>query len=80
MLPAIHEGFGIVGLFLARKSRLSAAALRRELDGSAGPVTEEELQTRDINFLHADLTTGWALVRFVAGFLSPRARPEDNRP
>jgi hypothetical protein len=78
MLPALHEGFGVVGLFLAKKSRLSAAALRRELAGSAGPVTEEELQARDINFLHADPTTGWALVRFVGRFLSPRPRPGDN--
>jgi hypothetical protein len=78
MLPALQEGFGIIGLFLAKKSRLSAAALRRELDGSAGPVSEEELQARDINFLHADPTTAWALVRFVAGFLYPPVRPEDN--
>jgi len=78
VLPALPEGFGFDGLFLAKKVRMPADRLQREIADRVGPITEEELRTRDVLFPHPDLKTAQALAEFLADFLKRRPRPEDN--
>jgi hypothetical protein len=79
MLPALQEGFGMVGIFLARKARLPAERLQRELARHVGgEIGVEELRERDVLFPHPDTHVAAALADFMAGFLSPPVRPEAN--
>jgi len=78
LLPALHEGFGLVGLWLAKKSRMPADRLGRELAGKVGPITVEELMVNDVIFPHPDVKVARALAGFVCDFLARRLRPEDN--
>jgi hypothetical protein len=78
VLPALNEGFGVVAMFLARKSRMSADQLHREMVERVGPISVEELRTRDVLFPHPDVKLAGALAEFVVDFLKRRPRPEDN--
>jgi len=78
ILPALREGFGFIGLFLAKKSRLPAERLQREIEGKVGPVSAKELRERDVIFLHPGVEVAQALAEFVVEFLRRRVRTEDN--
>jgi hypothetical protein len=78
VIPAFREGFGLVSLFLARKSCMPAELLQQEIAGKVGPISLEELRVRDVLFPHADIEGAAALATFVSGFLGRRPRPEDN--
>jgi len=78
VMPAMREGFGFVGLFLARKTRMSADRLQREIADRVGPISVEELLERDVLFPHPDVKVAAALAEFVVDFLKGRPRPEDN--
>jgi hypothetical protein len=79
VLPAIAEGFGLVCLYLAKKSRLPAERLHRELSRHVGTeISVEDMRTRDVLFPHPDTRVAAALAEFMVGFLSPPVRPEDN--
>jgi hypothetical protein len=79
LMPALAEGFGVVGLFLARKNRLPADQLAREINSRVGgPITAAELRRRDVLFPHEDTRIAAALAEWLVGFLRPSVRPEDN--
>jgi hypothetical protein len=78
LLPAIHEGLGLVGLFLARKSRLPADQLQREFASRVGPITVEELQARDVLVPHPDVRVAGALARYLCVFLARRPGPGEK--
>jgi hypothetical protein len=78
ILPALAEGFGVVSLFLAKKSRMPPEQLQREFAARVGPITVEELRARDVLFPHPDMTVAAALARFVGEILGWCPRPEDN--
>jgi hypothetical protein len=78
LLPALHEGFGLVGLFLARKSRLPVDRLQREMTARIGPITVKELRVKDVLVPHPDVKVARALAEFVVTFLRRRPRPEDR--
>jgi hypothetical protein len=78
LLPALHEGFGLVGLFLARKCRLPVDRLQREMTARIGPITVKELRVKDVLVLHPDVKVARALAEFVVTFLRRRSSPEDR--
>jgi hypothetical protein len=79
VMPALAEGFGIIGLFLAKKSRLPADRLCREINERVGgQITAAQLRERDVLFPHTDVRVAAALTEFVSEFLTRRPRPEEN--
>jgi len=78
LLPALHEGFGVVCLFMAKKGRMPADRLCQEITDNVGPISVQELRTLDVLFPHPDGATAAALARFVVDFLARRSRQEDN--
>jgi len=78
VMPALHEGFGVVGLFLAKKNRMPAERLQREITEWVGPISVAELLERDVLFPHPDVMVAAALAEFLVDFLKGRRRSEDN--